>query len=70
MKIRTGFVSNSSSSSFVIKNKKTTAQIAKIMVNIIEEDYKDDGHKGSIWYDKAMDWLALNLDYDKPIIIP
>ena len=38
MKIRSGFVSNSSSSSFVVKSDITTSDLALIMMNVIIED--------------------------------
>ena len=43
MKIRTGFVSNSSSSNFIIDGSyKTVFDLAKAMINIRDEDYDGD----------------------------
>lgn len=65
MKVRTGFVSNSSSSSFVIKEPeiKTTAECAYWMLTFI-----DLGNDSDIEY--AISWLLENLDYDEPIMFP
>jgi len=71
MKIRQGFISNSSSSSFVITEKITTARLAKRMIDIIEADYRDDKkEEGAKWYPLAAEWLDANQSYDGPIVVP
>jgi len=72
MKIRAGFVSNSSSSSFIIKSNITTSDVALMMLNVIMDERKD-------WYEpeeleekfgEAVEWLIENPDYDEPIMFP
>lgn len=46
MKIRTGFVSNSSSSSFVV-DAKSTMEVFKKMIPLVKKDYGEDGN--SVW---------------------
>ena len=71
MKVRQGFVSNSSSSSFIITEKKdTVAKVALAMIRKIEKDYIEEDGKSSIWFAKAEKWLLENLDYDHPVVIP
>lgn len=74
MKIRSGFVSNSSSSSFVVKPDITTSDLALIMMNVIKEDYKDREWMQSgdfiKVFDKALEWLYANPNYNDPIMLP
>ena len=77
MKIRNGFVSNSSSSSFIIARKNaTTAEVALFMLfevlsdsiewesdDIIEEDREQKIRA-------AIKWLDKNQQYNEPIFIP
>ncbi len=75
MKIREGFVSNSSSSSFIVLEPKltTTARVALMMLSVVMEEYEGEG-----WLDgeledemeKAIDFLSSNTDYDQPICFP
>lgn len=71
MKTRIGFVSNSSSSSFIVTDNITTAELARSMIDIIEADYLDyPGEKHSKWYQSAVKWLDEHLEFDGPIVIP
>jgi len=71
MKVRNGFVSNSSSSSFIVKEKMTTAELAKKMVNLIYESREGRGNNSSRkWTAPALEWLEKNINSDEPIIIP
>ena len=52
MKIRNGFVSNSSSSSFILRLDETypdTISIAKSMLKNKYDDYADDNNDGEWW---------------------
>ena len=71
MKTRIGFVSNSSSSSFIITNKNmTTSILAREMIEIIEQDYLACDNEPSKWYADAASWLDEDREFDKPIVIP
>lgn len=75
MKIRSGFVSNSSSSSFIVSNfnrLQTTAQVALLMLDLVAQDYLtfDDISKVPDDISNALKWLTDNIDYDKPITFP
>jgi len=72
MKIRQGFVSNSSSSSFIVaeKNLTTTARTALMMISIIMEEYENDGWGLPEGVDEAVEFLLHNMDFDKPICFP
>lgn len=79
MKIRKGFVSNSSSSSFVIKNGMTTAQIATIMLYGVkqgwlqDQDYAYNNETYSSFrrgMDDAIQWLESNQEFNEPIVFP
>jgi len=72
MKIRNGFVSNSSSSSFIISDEyfKTSADLAKYMINIQIEEDADFLDKEWIEHKlKLIDKLK-NIDEDLPISFP
>lgn len=47
MKIRNGFVSNSSSSSFIVHNVSSSMEVFNLMIPLVKEDYCDykDGKK-------------------------
>jgi hypothetical protein len=70
MKTRSGFVSNSSSSSFIVHDpKRTTAQIMRNMLVILKKEHKEKG------YDikkltKIIKWLKFNSEMDKPLLYP
>lgn len=68
MKIRSGFVSNSSSSSFIVGapgEDVTTAAVAEAMLMVIAEDYGD--HENN---DAALKWARAHPKFDSPILIP
>ena len=71
MKIRTSFVSNSSSSSFVVawpKKPKTTEEIGKFLFGESTEypnPYPWEGHPDSFSTSIVSDWLMNHLDWDK-----
>jgi len=72
MKIRKGFVSNSSSSSFIVEGDSTIAQIALMMMYEIKHDWETYGsewEKPPSFY-AALGWISENLDNDEPILIP
>lgn len=74
MKIRNGFVSNSSSSSFVVtRSGATTAEVAIMMLfevlsDGMEYDFYESDRDGIIR--AAIDWLDRNQQYNEPIWIP
>lgn len=76
MKIRSGFVSNSSTSSFIVMEGKldTTARVALMMLSIILEEYEQDGFLDDSEVEdemeEAINYLTDNIDYDKPICFP
>jgi hypothetical protein len=72
MRIRNGFVSNSSSSSFIVLDEDLdkTARVALIMLCKVAEDYEDDGSEVADDLQRAMDFLMNNLDFDEPISFP
>ena len=81
MKVRQGFVSNSSSTSFVIKEEsiKTTAECALQMLKIVKDDYFDEDRESIIEgirkYSNgkilmAIKWLQNNIKYDGNIYFP
>lgn len=78
MKRRTGFVSNSSSSSFVVIDPglRTTAEVAWTMISIVIDNWAawDPKWEGFSEYCRsakaALDFLDSNLDLDEPITFP
>jgi hypothetical protein len=78
MKIRNSFVSNSSSTSFIIKQQMTIAQVATIMMYGVRRNWMDDelanAHDSESDFNKsfevALQWLEDNQDYNKPISFP
>lgn len=83
MKIRQGFVSNSSSSSFVVTDERyqTTASTAGAMLRrVVVEDQEygeiHDEHQKAIWaarnqrLENALQWCDEHPDYDNPISFP
>jgi len=71
MKTRTGFVSNSSASSFIIKAKEeTTATVALKMLEEIIVDYEQYFAKKDPDKINAAEFLKKNKSYDKPICLP
>ena len=77
MKVRNGFVSNSSSSSFMIKGTTTTAQVATMMMNEMYNEYiTRTAYPGIVDnkvpedFAKALEWLHDNVEYSEPILLP
>lgn len=75
MKIRQGFVSNSSSSSFIVTepNLTTTARVALMMLSVVMEEYDTDGYLTDDLLEEmenAIDYLLNNIGYDEPICFP
>lgn len=68
MKIRSKFVSNSSSSSFVVHG--TVVEVAKKMLDIFNEYWKEFENKDHPKYKKTMKWLLENSGFNGEIIIP
>jgi hypothetical protein len=69
MKLRNGFVSNSSSSSFIISNEKfpTVRDLAKYMLNAKIEDAKYEKHSNSIKYNKKLIKNLNNIDENRSV---
>ena len=72
MKTRSGFVSNSSSSSFIILDKKmTTFQFAAMAMELVQQDWKElDNGKDHPYYEKTMALLKGYQELDIPVFIP
>lgn len=75
MKIRSGFVSNSSSSSFIMNAKaSTTAQVAIIMMYQMKYEWTTRDWWGDYEtpqeFSDALAWLEENEDFNGPIMLP
>jgi len=73
MKTRIGFVSNSSSSSFVIWNsERTTAQVMRDMLKLVKAEWKEEkvGRKPINAITKCIKWLQTNYRKDMPLLYP
>lgn len=72
MKTRQGFVSNSSSASFIVAEEKltTTARVALMMLSVVMEEYEQEGWDVEDEMEEAIEFLSENTDYDKPICFP
>lgn len=71
MKTRQGFVSNSSSSSFMVQGPTTTAQVGLLMMYEIVSDrmeFPDSTVEDEI--KAALKWLSENTQFNDPIVIP
>lgn len=73
MKVRNGFVSNSSSSSFIVHcdgmKSPSTAQVAFDMLSVVADEHTDYGWELARNEIEALDWLRNNPSYDLPICI-
>lgn len=70
MKKRNGFVSNSSSSSFIIDGSFRTSEVAEEMVKIIDREEFETFHQHCRWTLPALSWLQDHPGYDNGIVIP
>lgn len=73
MKVRLGFVSNSSSSSFLVNDRgiKTIGECAFVMISLVAQEIKGSESDFSSWkFDSALKWLEENVGYDEPIMFP
>jgi len=62
MKIRTGFVSNSSSSSFVVLGIKMDKETSEKLKKIYPPNTKDDG----LWWGRLSEEIGLEVIYNEP----
>lgn len=72
MKVRNGFVSNSSSSSFLVNDRgiKTIGECAYCMIGLIAQRYNEREWDFSPAFVYALYWLEQNTQYDDPIMFP
>jgi hypothetical protein len=76
MKTRQGFVSNSSSSSFILQGASghvlTTADVARALIEIMETDWlaEDPDYGPTFNETRALHWLRRHPGYDGPIMFP
>ena len=70
MKERHGFVSNSSSSSFIVHNpKRTTAQILREMLKRVKAEWKEEKYN-TRKITKVIKWLQAHPKKDIPLVYP
>jgi len=70
MKTRNGFVSNSSSSSFIVHDpKRTTAQIMRDMLKLVKAEWKEEKYN-TRRITKVIKWLQSHPRKDVPIMFP
>lgn len=73
MKLRYGFVSNSSSSSFIVHSPdQTTAQTMREMLKLVKAEWKEEktGRKMINAITKVIKWLQSHPKFDKPLLYP
>lgn len=74
MKIRNGFISNSSSSSFICNRENTTSFYANLMLHHLlryEKDWNDEFSKNRIrQIREAIKWTEHNSQWDLPLSFP
>ena len=70
MKTKTFFVTNSSSTSFIMINYETTKEVAKKALNIILKDHEDEGKKLKREIVEQLYFNLDNLDDNDNIYIP
>lgn len=73
MKIRNGFVSNSSSSSFIVHEpNRTTSQIMREMLKIVKTERKEQKikKKDILAITKCIKWLQYHSKVDTPLMYP
>jgi hypothetical protein len=75
MKLRTGFVSNSSSQSFIV-NGRTSLEVFKQMMKVWQKDYEEVWNDcGDVWYSRCKKAIKVFLkdklsDYNEGIMVP
>jgi hypothetical protein len=70
MKVRYGFVSNSSSSSFIVHDaNRTTSQIMRDMLKILKAEWKEEKYN-TRQLTKVIKWLQTHPKKDIPIVYP
>ena len=70
MKTRHGFVSNSSSSSFIVHEpKRTTAQIMRDMLKLVRNEWKEEKYN-TRKITKIIKWLQAHPRKDIPLVFP
>lgn len=70
MKIRYGFVSNSSSSSFVVRDpNRTSSQIMREMLKLVKAEWKEEKYNTRS-ITKVIKWLQSHPKKDTPLMFP